>query len=388
MKHAIGYLRVSTREQGRSGLGLKAQRHDIEQFGLREGFAVSSWHQDVQTGAGADTLMLRPGLATALKKARSAGNPLIVSRLDRLSRNVHFISGLMEHKVHFIVAQLGKDCDHFVLHIYASLAEQERRMISERLKAAFAERKKSGWKRGLAGRPKAERRRVVALGVLATKKAAMERAEACRMHIEWALRQKGRNGKPITFNAAARELNARNIASPMGGLWWGIALQRMAARLGIDHPLARLSPQAALNRVYSIWKADPEVTARVLRARLQPQRMGLERVCNLLRECRRSSANHSAVHKRIGWFIDSRTAVRVRICTIWKRNPSLNARQVLHRLGPRFPPATLRWVRTVLNQCRANTNRAPNRRQRQAGTLTKGDLREARRRRTTFNLRA
>jgi len=108
MQAAIGYLRVSTQEQGRSGLGLAAQRHEIEAFGAREGFAVRSRHQDVQTGAGADTLLLRPGLATALKEAKSARCPLIVSRLDRLSRNVHFITGLMEHKVHFVwQADLG-----------------------------------------------------------------------------------------------------------------------------------------------------------------------------------------------------------------------------------------------------------------------------------------
>jgi hypothetical protein len=123
MQAAIGYLRVSTREQGRSGLGLAAQRYDIEAFGAREGFKLKSWYQDVQTGAGADTLLLRPGLATALKHARSDHCPLIVSRLDRLSRNVHFITGLMEHRVHFVVAALGRDCDDFTLHIYASLAD-------------------------------------------------------------------------------------------------------------------------------------------------------------------------------------------------------------------------------------------------------------------------
>src|SRR5271165_4370845 len=118
MKNAIGYVRVSTKEQGRSGLGLAAQRHDIETFALREGFAVKNWYQDIQTGAGRDALLLRPGLATALKEARAARYPLIVSRLDRLSRNVHFITGLMEHKVHFVVAALGRDCDDFTLHIY------------------------------------------------------------------------------------------------------------------------------------------------------------------------------------------------------------------------------------------------------------------------------
>jgi DNA invertase Pin-like site-specific DNA recombinase len=70
--------------------------------------------------------LLRPGLAAALKEAKSLHSPLIVSRLDRRSRNVHFITGLMEHKVHFIVTALGRDCDDFTLHIYASLAEQER----------------------------------------------------------------------------------------------------------------------------------------------------------------------------------------------------------------------------------------------------------------------
>src|ERR1019366_1733796 len=105
MHAAIGYLRVSTQEQGRSGLGLAAQRFEIETFGKRKGFTVKSWHQDVQTGAGTDALLLRPGLAAGLKEAKSARCPLIVSRLDRLSRNVHFISGLMEHRVHFIVAQ-------------------------------------------------------------------------------------------------------------------------------------------------------------------------------------------------------------------------------------------------------------------------------------------
>src|SRR5712671_3936845 len=160
MKDAIGYLRVSTREQGRSGLGLAAQRFDIEAFGSREEFGVKSWYQDIQTGAGRDALLLRPGLAAALKEARAARCPLIVSRLDRLSRNVHFIAGLMEHKVHFVVAALGRDCDDFTLHIYASLAEQERKMISERCKASAAAAKLKGRKFGFQLRSKAWLQRV------------------------------------------------------------------------------------------------------------------------------------------------------------------------------------------------------------------------------------
>jgi DNA invertase Pin-like site-specific DNA recombinase len=85
MSEAIGYLRVSTREQGRSGWGLAAQRREIEAFSVREGISVTSWQQDVQTGAGTDALQQRPGLAAALNEAKSARCPLIVSKLDRLS---------------------------------------------------------------------------------------------------------------------------------------------------------------------------------------------------------------------------------------------------------------------------------------------------------------
>jgi DNA invertase Pin-like site-specific DNA recombinase len=203
MQPAIGYLRVSTREQGRSGLGLAAQRNEIEAFGVREGFTVRSWHQDVQTGAGADALLLRPGLAAALKEARAARCPLIVSRLDRLSRNVHFISGLMEHRVHFIVAAFGRDCDQFVLHIYASVAEQERTLISQRCKAAAAVRKLRGRQRGFEKLSKAKRRRIQTLGWAASARAAIERAEAFRPHIEWALRQPGFRGWPTASGLEA-----------------------------------------------------------------------------------------------------------------------------------------------------------------------------------------
>src|ERR1700688_4994173 len=118
---------------------------------------------------------MRSGLAAALKEARTLRCPLLVSRLDRLSRNVHFITGLMEHKVHFIVAALGRDCDNFTLHIYASLAEQERIMISERIKAALARSKHKLGQRTPMQRSKAFRRPLHALSAAAIRKAAMER---------------------------------------------------------------------------------------------------------------------------------------------------------------------------------------------------------------------
>ena len=351
MQAAIGYLRVSTREQGRSGLGLAAQRKDIEVFGTREGFSINAWHQDIQTGDGSDALLLRPGLAKALKEAKAARSPLIVSRLDRLSRNVHFISGLMEHRVHFIVAAFGKDCDNFVLHIYASLAEQERKMIGERIRAAKAIAKRQGQKFGLALRPKAERRRVSAMGVAACAKAAMERAEAYRLHVEWALRQPGMKGRPIAFTAAATKLNERDIESPMGGQWRGIQLQRVALRLGLSHPVAALRRGAALPRVQALWKQHPEFTGeQVIKSLGLRHLLGIGRARELLRECRRAAAERSAAHKKVGWWLDNRTAARIRISAICKRHPDYTAKHVLKILGPEHS-VRLRWINQVMNEC-------------------------------------
>ena len=128
----IAYYRVSTQKQGRSGLGLEAQQTAIANFAKAEGLKVIGEYTEIETGKGADALDRRPKLAAALKAARKQDASVCVAKLDRLSRDVHFISGLMTHKVPFIVAELGAQADPFLLHIYAALAEQERRMISER----------------------------------------------------------------------------------------------------------------------------------------------------------------------------------------------------------------------------------------------------------------
>jgi DNA invertase Pin-like site-specific DNA recombinase len=349
MQTAVGYLRVSTKEQGRSGLGLAAQRRDIEAFGVREGFAISSWYQDIQTGAGADALLLRPGLATALKEARSVRCPLIVSRLDRLSRNVHFITGLMEHRVHFIVAAFGKDCDDFVLHIYASLAEQERKLIAERCRAVAAVLKHKGEKFGFA-RSKSLLRRVHPLGVAAHKKATMERTEACRAHIEWALRQPGVNARPITFHAAAKMLNDRNIESCTGGRWVGQQLLIMALRLGIRHP-HRMPYAVARAAVRTIWDRHPEVSGKEVLAILRREHViSTGRAQTLLRECRMAAVRRSPIQKRMGWRIDFRTPARVRVGSIWKRHPEFTAQQVLEKLGTQYS-VNRGWVQRILKQC-------------------------------------
>src|SRR5262245_48935741 len=124
MKPAVGYVRVSTTQQGRSGLGLEAQRDAIHAFAALNGFELIETFTEVETGKGADALERRPSLAAALDQAKDLKGPVIVAKLDRLSRDVHFISGLMQHKTPFIVAELGADTDPFMLHIYAALAEK------------------------------------------------------------------------------------------------------------------------------------------------------------------------------------------------------------------------------------------------------------------------
>ena len=143
-KALVSYIRVSTATQGRSGLGIEAQRAAIERFAQTEGLTIVAEHVEIETGKGSDALDRRPKLREALSEARKAKASIVVAKLDRLSRDVHFISGLMSQRVPFIVAELGAEADPFMLHIYAALAEKERAMISERTTSALARAKDRG----------------------------------------------------------------------------------------------------------------------------------------------------------------------------------------------------------------------------------------------------
>src|SRR4051812_40289457 len=148
MERAVAYYRVSTRQQQRSGLGIEAQRAVVARFAEGEKIQIIAEYVEAETGKGADALDRRPQLAAALAAAKAAKCCVLVSKLDRLSRDVAFVAGLMAQRVPFIVAELGRDADPFMLHLYAALAEKERRLISERTKAALAIRKANGSKLG------------------------------------------------------------------------------------------------------------------------------------------------------------------------------------------------------------------------------------------------
>jgi DNA invertase Pin-like site-specific DNA recombinase len=209
----VAYIRVSTSRQGRSGLGLEAQRQAVEGFAAAEGFEIVQTLVEVESGKGSDALARRPQLAAALKAARKAKAPIAVAKLDRLSRDVAFIAGLMSQKVPFIVTALGRNVDPFTLHIYAALAQQERRMISERTKDALARAKARGIKLGY--QPTAD----------ANKAAAAARDAALRpILVEFA-------GKSLRDIAQA--LTERSIAAPRGGAWNAMTVMRAKKRLGL-----------------------------------------------------------------------------------------------------------------------------------------------------------
>ena len=151
---------------------------------------------------------------------------MVVAKLDRLSRDVHFISGLMRHRVPFVVTELGPDTDPFMLHIYAAMAEKEARMISERTKAALAAAKARGTKLGnpkgaahLRGRGNRE-------AVEAITQAAQERAEQLASVIS-ELKAEG----ITSANGIAKALNARKIATPRRGQWTARSVLNAMGRL-------------------------------------------------------------------------------------------------------------------------------------------------------------
>ncbi len=203
---------MSTAWQGRSGLGLDGQRAAVERFATENGFTLVAEHVEVQSGKGADALDRRPQLALALQAARKLGKgtPIIVAKLDRLSRDVAFIAGLMAQKVPFIVAELGADADPFMLHLYAALAEKERSLIAARTKAALRAAKDRGM---TLGNPRLAQARAVANS---RKRAEADRTASEVMPMIESIRQAG--AKSLREIAAA--LEARGIRTPRGGTAW------------------------------------------------------------------------------------------------------------------------------------------------------------------------
>lgn len=213
----IGYSRVSTSEQGRSGLGIAAQQEAIERFVAVEGLTMLESFVEVETGKGTNALDRRPQLAAALDHAKAKGCAVLVAKLDRLSRDVAFIAGLMAGDVPFYVANLGLDVDPFMLHIYAAIAEKERRDISDRTKAALGALKARGVQLGCP-KPEiaAERRKAVAVAF----------AQQCLPMLRAA-----QDAKPgASLRAIAGQLNAWQVATFGGAAWSAVTVRDLIKR--------------------------------------------------------------------------------------------------------------------------------------------------------------
>lgn len=213
---AVSYLRVSTERQGKSGLGLEAQREAVARYLTSIGADLVQEFEEVETGKGSDALDKRPKLKAAIALAKKQKAVLVIAKLDRLARNVHFISGLMETGVEFRCCDFPT-ADRTMIHIYAAMAEHEGRRISERIRDALAAKKAKGQ---ALGNPASLRPLNGARAADAAEFAAKLRPTVT------AFVEQG-----LTQRAIVAELNAVGIKTAKGSEWGLIQLQRVLARM-------------------------------------------------------------------------------------------------------------------------------------------------------------
>lgn len=218
MKNFVAYVRVSTQQQGRSGLGLDAQRSAVAGYVAGNAGGLLAEFVEVETGKGANALDRRPELRAALALCKKEGATLIIAKLDRLARNVHFVTGLIESGVEFIAADMPA-ANKVMIQMHAVMAEWERDQISSRTKAALAAAKARGARLGRSGaanlRPNTEARQLAA------------NAFACQLR--GVVNGFGLQG--LSQRQMVCELNNLGIRAPRGGLWGLHQLQLLLRRL-------------------------------------------------------------------------------------------------------------------------------------------------------------
>ncbi len=225
MDKYIAYYRVSTQKQGASGLGLDAQKDAVARFLNNGSWELVGEFIEMETGKGADALSKRPQLSAALDACRKFGAKLLIAKLDRLARNVHFITGLMEasrgngrNAVKFVACDMP-DANDLTIHLMAAFAEHEAKRISERTKDALAMAKRRGVLLGVAGssnlKANVERRQTD----------ANKFAENLRGQIE------GFTLRKLTQREMVAELNRLGIRTARGCEWSLVQLQRTIMRL-------------------------------------------------------------------------------------------------------------------------------------------------------------
>jgi DNA invertase Pin-like site-specific DNA recombinase len=216
----VSYLRVSTQRQGKSGLGLEAQRQAVTQYLNGGRWTLVSEVVEVESGKRND----RPELAKALRLCRVHKATLLVAKLDRLARNVAFISSLMESGVQFQAVDMP-EVNEMVVHILASVAQGEAKAISDRTKAALAAAKARGTE---LGGLRWDITRVGKQGRKAALEVRQEKAAKYREDIKPLIEEKQKQGAE-TLKAIADALNADGTPAPRGGMWSAVQVQRILA---------------------------------------------------------------------------------------------------------------------------------------------------------------
>jgi len=215
MSQYVSYLRVSTDRQGKSGLGMDAQRQAVLEFINGNGHVVLKEFIETETGKGSNALAKRPVLKEALDFCRKNKAVLVVAKLDRLARNVAFVSALMESKVEFVCCDFPQ-ANRLTIHILSAVAEHEREMISKRTKEALAAARRRGVKLGSPSIGKLVEQR---------KREAHNFAESIRAEVE-RMQAEGLSQRKIV-----EALNERDTKAPRGGRWTLLQVQRLLKRL-------------------------------------------------------------------------------------------------------------------------------------------------------------
>lgn len=219
---AVAYYRVSTAKQGKSGLGLDAQRHAVEEFASSGGWELIGEFVEVESGK----LDRRPQLEAALGHCELTGATLVVAKLDRLSRNVAFLAALQDSGARFLAVDMP-EANELTIHIMAAVAQAERKAISKRTKEALAAAKARGVKLGGSrGNPEALKLGPAASS-LVRQRAARDRAAKVRRQID-ALT----SGATWSLREIAERLNEIGIVAPRGGSWGAAQVRRLLANTG------------------------------------------------------------------------------------------------------------------------------------------------------------
>ena len=216
----VAYYRVSTQKQGRSGLGLQAQRDSVSGYIASMSGTLCGEFTEVESGKRSD----RPELAKALALCRVHGATLITAKLDRLSRNVHFVSGLLESGVEFCAVDFPQ-ANRFMIHLLAAVGEYEAKLISDRTRAALAQAKRRGVQiGGYADNCPAIAKKGNRASARVRSTAARRRASDLLPVIE-GIRAAGAQ----SLRQIAEGLNSRGIGTAQGGQWSAAQVMRVMA---------------------------------------------------------------------------------------------------------------------------------------------------------------